>query len=390
MPPQVNQPPPAQGPSRLDGIDVLRGVACLMVVLFHAGMYWQGALWQGWGGLLAGASGAGWLLLVPVRLGFLGVGLFLVLSGFCLHYPNAVRQRGPGPFRSFIAARALRILPPYLVSMLALWLLVPQGGVFARATFFPIRAWDLWVHALLLHNLHDDTIWTINGAYWSLALEWQLYWVFPALGLLLARTGPLRAALVTCGISVIFPLAVQQIVGEASLVQGWWAVVFDSLPAHLFEFTCGMVAAELMARNRVPPRALLAALSVLWLPVSWGVWETRGIPYPADKVICGVSFGALALLVGKQDLGRGLWARAAMLPGIVSYSLYLVHQPILLMMRPTVAGWALGAAPLWGVTLGLAIPGLIAVAWVFHLLFERPFLRGHPLRDWLDARPRQR
>lgn len=360
-----------------------------MVLLFHAGMYWQDGLWRGWHALLeeAEVSPVGWFMLLVTRFGFLGVGLFLVLSGFCLHYPNAVRQRAPGPFGRFLLARALRILPPYFLSMAILWALVSRGGAFTRAVFFPIQTWDVAVHALLLHNLHGDTIWSINGVYWSLALEWQLYWIFPLLALLIRRTGVVRAALVTAFISATFPLVVQHLVGgESKLLLGWWGVVFESLPAHLFEFTSGMLAAELLARNKIPPRPLLAFLSCLWLPVAWVVYEAAWLPIPVDRMASAISFGSLALLVGSRDLGRSLPARAIMLPGIVSYSLYLVHQPILLALRPNVAALGLSPPAVWAFTVFVATPALILLAWVFFHVVEKPFMRGNPLRDWIDSK----
>ncbi|MFO0662098.1 MAG: acyltransferase [Polyangiaceae bacterium] len=384
---ELTSPQPARV-RRLDGIDVLRGVASVMVVVFHAGMYWQSAMWTRWTPLLTAAEGSpvGWFLLLLARLGFLGVSLFLVLSGFCLHYPNAVRQRPVGSFRKFMIARGLRILPPYLVSMFVLWAIVSRGGVYARASFFPIQSWDVAVHALLLHNLHGDTIWSINGVYWSLALEWQLYWVFPLIALVIRRAGLGLTALFAGLLSVSFPLLVEHIVGADKLVLGWWGVVYESLPAHLFELTSGMLAAELLAREKLPPRWLLAVLSCLWLPVGWMVNEAQWFSTPFDRIVYGVSFGSLALLVGARDMGRSLPARAAMLPGVVSYSLYLVHQPILLAFRTNVVEQGWSAPQVWGFTVFVVVPALVALAWSFYELVERPFMRGNALRDWIDSK----
>jgi peptidoglycan/LPS O-acetylase OafA/YrhL len=131
-----------------------------------------------------------------------------------------------------------------------------------------------------------------------------------------------------------------------------------------------------VAEKRAVPRAVLWALAPLWLlaGVATSVW--RVWPAPLDKVIYGISFGAIVVLGARLDLGRGRVARAMLLPGTVSYGLYLFHQPILLVAAPYLWRLELGSARLWAWSMLAGMPVLVGVGWLAHMLFERPFLRG--------------
>ncbi|RYE94629.1 MAG: hypothetical protein EOO75_01445, partial [Myxococcales bacterium] len=84
---------PAPAAAHLASVDVLRAVACLWVVAYHAGMWWLGAFWSTFDGLAQNRGAPARALLWVTRLGYQGVSLFLVLSGFCLYYP-LVRRAG--------------------------------------------------------------------------------------------------------------------------------------------------------------------------------------------------------------------------------------------------------------------------------------------------------
>src|SRR4051794_11475469 len=119
-------------------------------------------------------AGPSWL--APLLYGHLAVAVFIVVSGFSLALaPLGDRGRLRGGTRRFIRRRAWRILPAYWVALvlstaiaaLSLHSLAGPGTI----------AKSLTVHSLLLQDAIDSQ--PPNGAFWSIAVEWQIYFVFP-------------------------------------------------------------------------------------------------------------------------------------------------------------------------------------------------------------------
>jgi len=180
MPPAPAVAPgtPAVRPApRLHFIDGLRGLAMLMVLLYHCRLF--GGLWS------VGPTVGGRRFDVAPLLGFghIGVNLFLVLSGFCLYWPFVKDRRRREPtLWEFAKKRCRRILPPYYVTLL-LFSGVPLMQAWRHHTNSDPHYTLNWLllHALMLHNTRPRYVLTINGSLWSLALEFQLYILFPVL-----------------------------------------------------------------------------------------------------------------------------------------------------------------------------------------------------------------
>src|SRR5215211_910502 len=171
-------------PKRLRGIDALRGAAAMGVVVYHAVEQGQHVLPNN-------------LLQYPVRLvqfassfGYIGVFLFFVISGFCIHLQWArTKAAGFQPeirFSSFWKRRIRRLYPPYMIALL-LFLLMTAATVGLSLTQFFF--YDLGMHLLMLHNLDPKTCYTINGVFWTLAIEEQLYLAYFLLLFLRVRWG---------------------------------------------------------------------------------------------------------------------------------------------------------------------------------------------------------
>src|SRR5258705_8650083 len=170
--------------TRLRSIDALRGIAAFGVVLYHAVTQ---------GPQLVPDN----LLRYPVRLvqfgssfGYVGVFLFFVISGFCIHLQwakaRAAGQEPEIPFGPFWKRRIRRLYPPYLMA-LALYLGLTAWTVGIDITHFFI--YDIGMHVLMLHNLDPKTCYSINGVFWTLAIEEQLYLAYFLLLFLRKRWG---------------------------------------------------------------------------------------------------------------------------------------------------------------------------------------------------------
>src|SRR2546423_9137685 len=170
--------------SRLISIDALRGAAALAVVFFHATHQAR----------FIGTAGTprwlGWLVATPISFGYVGVYLFFVISGFCIHLRWAkARAAGRHPsidFFAFWRRRIRRLYPPYLIAMCFYLMVLAIMGSLQLTRFFWL---DLGSHLLMLHNFNNKTAYGINGVFWTLAIEEQLYLAYFLLIALRVRLG---------------------------------------------------------------------------------------------------------------------------------------------------------------------------------------------------------
>lgn len=344
-------------------VDALRGVAAVSVALYHV----RTDLWVGWGAIQANPEAysqmdriLSWLG-VPMRFMGAGVLLFFVISGFCIHRPQAARVGGgaSGPdWSRFMVRRVLRIYPPYLMA------LVLSGLVLAWNQGSPIAGVDrLLVSLTMLQNYWPPggQIST-NPSLWSLPVEMELYLVYPLAWWLGRRIG----WTMVLGFAIMISLA-----GQYFSLHGvrWLGASF---PCFWALWCAGAWLAERSCRNRLPNwnwrwcaglvATLLAAVLSdqvtlinclsIWL---WGL----------------VSVLALIWAVHRSKSGTGGWISLAAWIGTFSYSLYLIHYP-LFHLAGEVWRRQFGAKP---ASLAMALVGVllvIPIAWLFHRWIEAP------------------
>jgi peptidoglycan/LPS O-acetylase OafA/YrhL len=134
------------------------------------------------------------ILLYPFTIGWSGVAMFFVISGFCIHL--SFMNLRTGSFGTFYIRRLFRIYPPYLFALLAFAIVFPG----TQMAFSKLAQWaQLGTHMLFVHNYVPWCLWGINPDFWSIAVEVQLYLLFPALLLAVRRWG-WRNALVVLGV----------------------------------------------------------------------------------------------------------------------------------------------------------------------------------------------
>ena len=370
-------PLPAHGsPGRVEAIDALRGLACVWVLFHHSRGYW---LWHIGRPVL-------WRAEQVANFGYLGVNLFLCISGFVLFHPivrrHGVRQATTA-VPAYLARRCRRILPPYYVALVifAAVTLLPGGRVLGSVA--DVKS-DV-LHLVMLFNLSPDSIAQINGSFWSLALEFQLYLVFPLLlwgcrrvGLPAVVGGTLALALVWQG--VVAPRQLPATGSQEGWTQGLWAyqaVWYSAVPGRLFEFTMGMVAAAAVARPRRWHLAAAAAALVVLPPIGFAVASVRGSFRPGLDQLWGVSAASLIVLSAAIPARVTRWPAMRLIAwlGGISYSVYLLHQPLLelsykLLIRP----WGVPIPYRLALFLAAGLPALVALGWAFHCLVERPFM----------------
>ena len=348
-------------------LDGLRAAAALFVVLHHA---W---LWAG----------------LPLYVfGHDAVGLFIVISGFCLMLP-VVKAGGtlPGGALAFFKRRARRILPPYylamLLSLVLIWLGLGQQPEGYYDESFAVNLNGIITHLLLIHDVFPSTATQINGPFWSIAVEWRIYFLFPLLVLLFARWGVLKTVMLTLVGSVLLTLILLQTrVNMAS---------HGVSPQYLTLFTLGMGAALIVYSSQgvfsklytqLPWVALVVLLSlaiiVLGLVPLWGGELVP--PYVSDY---GVGLWSVCLLIATSRprtwLNAGFSWKPIVFLGTFAYSIYLIHFPLLrLFWQYLLLPFNLSAQVTFAWLVVLAVPLTIGLSYLFFLGAERPFLTRRP------------
>jgi peptidoglycan/LPS O-acetylase OafA/YrhL len=380
------------GGGRLQSIDALRGIAALGVVFYHA-------VWQTSSAVPAN------LFHWPVKLlqftssfGYIGVFLFFVISGFCIHLQWARSQAQGQPqeikFGTFWRRRFRRLYPPYLIAF-ALFMLLAAATSGINFTHFFV--YDVAMHLLMLHNLDPNTCYSINGVFWTLAIEEQLYLAYFLLLFLRRRWGWAVTLLICAGARVgwyFFSHAVW-------IVKGIGVPVPEAAASHWFTWALGAIAVEAAFGLVKLPKWC----SNLWLGVAAIVLasatstilpQTQKDTLPHDLAwllmhpLWGFGF---FVVVNRAVQAEQAWASkrsqstttfrfsfARLVPklvaamafvGVFSYSLYLTHELVIMQ------SWWFVSPSLPPVlnTLLIVIPATVGFAWLFFLVCEKPYMR---------------
>ncbi|MER5789821.1 acyltransferase [Streptomyces sp. NPDC001980] len=363
----------AQARPQVRGLDGLRGLAALYVVLFHCWLY----TFPGY----PHSSAPPWL--GGLMFGRLAVVFFLVLSGFSLAISPARHGWRSAGVGEFLRRRAWRILPPYWAA-LAMSLLISRFVVPA-SHFGPPTGATVLVFGLVAQDM--VTAPTPNGAFWSIGVEAELYLLFPLLLLVRRRSGAaMLAASVTLPVVVIGLTA-----AGANPVEGdnW-------LAPHLAPvFAAGVAGAGIVTASdrvrRLPWGwfAVLAALPVLALgAVRGSVWTVNHYFWIDLAIAPAMTMLLAAVATGKPAvLVRLLTARPVHGLGSFSYSLYLIHLPIVMaVMRRIAPHFVSPGLPTFWFTLAVGLPVSICAAWLFSRLFEIPFKKNRSWKSIVAAR----
>jgi peptidoglycan/LPS O-acetylase OafA/YrhL len=361
------------------------------VVIFHSGI---------WGTIQAGYTKT------SIELGRAGVDLFLVLSGFCLFWPLISRSHGeiaPLKPREYFRRRIRRIFPPYyaalLVTIAAQYVCYKFAGPCwwpppnQFQSMFPLHGMKIWgdigSHLLLLHGFWHHYAHSIDGAFWSLSLEWQFYLLFPFL-VWLCRKNPAWGFAFPFAATLLFRAIVHS--KDPALFRNF--AINENAVSRWAEFGCGMLAAAVVRRRENAVLGALRPLSLIGraiaLPivpailVSLAAWlELAQQSHYLLPMAWGIAFASVAAHAGCATHGRALltrileWQPLVWL-GTFSYSIYLVHGAVFRIMAAFISSSPVMNAHRTGIYM-LAGPLIVlAVSYCFFLMFERPFMPTHP------------
>lgn len=381
---------------RLHYLDGLRGLAALYVVIFHvyleANYRWLGVV----------LPRKIWIASQWMIYGHSAVVVFIVLSGYCLMLPviRSTSRQLPGGLREFIVRRTRRILPPYYAAVFLSLLLIALTSKWRQIVG---ASWSdmtpaftpgvLVSHLLLFHNLNQSWILKIDSPMWSVAMEWQIYFIFALLLLPIWKRWGIGAALV---VAFIFGLAPHFLIPTKYNLDStcpwyiglfafgmWGAVISFSKPGihrRLHDrMPWGVFSALFLLCNLVPSR-----LHIAWIELPNWLGDTFIGASTICLIIC-----CTKRLRGDPDANRLfvlrlLESRWAVALGTFSYSLYLVHYPLLALMHLPLHRLNLSLPVSFLILLIVGVPVCVLAAYGFHCIFERPFLR-RPVKKAIEA-----
>ena len=359
-------------------LDGLRGIAILLVVAAHFVS-----------NLRITADGWAWPLVAFAHAGWAGVDLFFVLSGFLITGILIDARGSNSYFKAFYARRALRILPAYYGFLIAIFIVLPllHVGVGDNAMLARQHQSWYWLHLTNVmmslgelpgHGPYPNTL------FWSLAVEEQFYFLWPAIvalcppsalrkvcigGVILCIV--LRIAGAVTGVSGLTLSVLPITRGDTLLVGGLLAI----------EYRRGSLERYAVFANALVPIALilLVALGLKYGRLDYMDPGTVMFGSIAITVI-GASALVIALSSHESRFSRGLRSGFLRFFGRYSYAIYIVHTAVLAGLnhyRPfanlsTMGGYALPGQTVWALAYIALSTGIAMLSW--HLV-EKHFLR---------------
>jgi peptidoglycan/LPS O-acetylase OafA/YrhL len=397
-------------------LDGVRALAILTVIFYHLSVK-------------SGVKNIPWLdvhIVALIYMGYGGVTLFFVLSGFLLFLPyikSLLFDNTWPSVRMFYLRRALRIMPAYYLSLFLLILL-------AQPLYLQPDHWkELLLFLTFTMDFSQKTFQHLNAPFWSLAVEWQFYMLLPWLALALrfvVQRGSLRQRvwiLILClGGVIAWGITTRYwgnyITEHPNIHLGLPPVVFKVIVAFLYgcggpglhgkfleDFAIGMLISlcYMLTRNipsekwnnflrRLSP--VLLAGSLLWLAIM-AFWSSELLVPPSKDAFAtffygdayttfhefGIALGygglVLAVLFGGALLKQIFeWSLLRWI-GIVSFTMYIWHNPIFLPFADAMAPFVHNWSPFRVFCLNLlwVIIAIPSFSFLGYVLIEKPFMR---------------
>lgn len=341
--------------SRFESLDGLRGVAAFIVVLHHCTATYFGMPFPSW------------IRYSPLRLvtdGRAAVLVFFVLSGFVLFY--SLQSRRGSEYWSYITKRFLRIYPPFAVAILAsalLWTVVQPHVIAGLSAWFNYGNWQprptVGLVAAHLAMTNNKDFQGLDVVMWSLVHEARISVIFPVIALCVTRNW-----LVTFLLAAIISEASRRL-AAGQLLNLWYSPV-DTLQFVIL-FVCGAV----LAQKSSFIRNTISSLSVTQTVICW-IAALAALVSSTSSSSYSIFAEAGAAIVVALSFADTSAAKLLSSPfpawlGKISYSLYLVHLPVLFALVHIF--W--GHIPLVTI-LGIAVASSLILADVMYRFVEAP------------------
>jgi peptidoglycan/LPS O-acetylase OafA/YrhL len=384
--------------NHIDFIDSFRAIAALYVVMHHCVVqYYDPAIDTN-------------IHLFSIKViiihfflhGHLAVNLFIVLSGYSLML-SVIKNNYQikGGFVLFLKRRVIRILPTYYasiaLSLILIWLFIGKKTGMHWDICIPVDMNDVIRHALLFHDFFMSTSGRINHVLWSIAVEFRIYLFFPLLVWLWKKGGMITALLTSAFISAIGSL----ILIYLSHINSDIYLASSGVSPYILSFTFGMIAADacfsdskliysasrFTSFNRYKKVLICCSYLVLFLFIKF-IFKSEGgsenkfdLPSYVNDILFGALCAFMLFIVFVYSHKKITWAykaltwRPLVFAGTFSYSIYLIHAPLLqIIAQYVLPTFALTKFSSSMILILCGTPLIVACSYAFFYFFEKPFL----------------
>lgn len=315
---------------RIAAVDILRALAALFVLVYHA----RAEFWVGMRATLESPSLSLdtliALLLWPFSLGWLGVPIFFLLSGYCIHLRAARKlacdEELQFRFQPYIWRRILRIYPVLLAALILTAILDwVQSGIPIKQ-YIADNAWFFIVNLLSLQELLAPAF-SFNTVLWTISIELHLYVFYPVVLWIILWKGPTVALAASATISIVTAVAYFSLDLKSVFVHAHGGSPLFS--SHLLIWVAGAYLAEVHTGRAYLPRSFF--WNLVWLvSLTFGiVLQVQGHWGVSPLFLALGSFGAVDAafrIIGRYSIDKMLTGLVLEKIGIMSYSLYATHR----------------------------------------------------------------
>lgn len=363
-------------------LDAWRGVACLLIVVYHSALPY---------GLDESGLATSGLLLRGIfsvthwMVG--GVPMFFVISGYCIAATSDACRRGGRPIHQYFLRRFRRIFPPYWIACaLILGISIIVGALVTRASnsllFVPHLSVIQWIGNATLTEVWRGHVvgglankWFLGPA-WTLCYEEQFYAVCGALLFVMPRFFFVGAGLVTVVTLLVAPFSFKHVglSPRGFFFDGSWLIFAVGMLIYVSVNYAGRTVRKVLSVLLILGAVGAVVLKCAILPsLMIGADEQ----FLASQFVIGSAFGCVLIGLHRWDslIATRAWIRPVAYCGQMCYSMYLIHMPVVLLVRATLRQARIET---FGRNLAIAVPiatiATIVISRGFYLIVERRFV----------------
>ena len=355
--------------SRNHGLDTLRALAIVLVVLHHYVLFVSGADTFGWVG----------------KIGWVGVDLFFALSGYLIGNQIFAAMRSPQGLSlgNFYGRRLLRTLPNYYC-VLALYFLSPAWRDNRQLP-------PLWEFLTFTQNIYLAPGTAFSHA-WSLCIEEQFYLLLPACALAIALCRSLRSSLRLAWAAIAAAFVIGMLVrgvlwrelvdGNALAINHYYKYIYYSTFCRFDELVAGIALAllknyhaglwrRLTAHGNLALGAGSAVLAIAFASLLSHRYSFAMTVFGYPMLALGFALLIVAAL-GERSLLRSMRIPGAQSLAVWAYALYLTHKQVCILASAPLAARGYGPDSL--VAIGVSLALSLVSGWLLYRLVETPFM----------------